>query len=253
MDPTLYRCHDYKHLADRWRKVARAAGVMVDAWAEADGYELLRLMPYDLAPGESPLVYLSAGIHGDEPASTEALIRWAEANPEALRHCLVLPCLNPWGLTNNSRADSNGTDLNRTFHLDTIEPIRTLKAFVAPYRFAASICLHEDYDAHGLYLYEIEGPTPYWGEELLDTVRPIIPIESRTDVDGRVPTLPGLIREQLEIKKFSEYPESVFLHERHSERSFTFETPSEFGLDVRVRALVTLLEAACHRIIPLSR
>ena len=75
MDFTLFRCHDYPFLIRRWRKVARAAGLTMTPFMQASGHDLFVLTSrYN---GEA--VYLSAGIHGDEPASTEGLICWAEA------------------------------------------------------------------------------------------------------------------------------------------------------------------------------
>lgn len=252
MDSTLYRCHDYAFLIRRWRKVARAAGLAMHRYASASGYDLFELRSRHSPDGG---VYLSAGIHGDEPAGTEGLLRWAEANLPTLRTlpCLIFPCLNPWGLVHNSRTDEQGRDLNRLFQHDEEPTIATLKQRIASYRFQLALSLHEDYDGQGLYLYEVERATPFWGEALLDLARPLIPIEGRTLIDGRRTSKAGLVRRKIDIKKFPQIPEAIYLHLHHSERTFTFETPSEFALEQRIAVQVHLIDACVQRCLGESR
>jgi hypothetical protein len=163
--------------------------------------------------------------------------------------CIIFPCLNPWGLINNARLDEHGRDLNRTFHHDEVPQIQALKALIRPYRFGLSLTLHEDYDGQGLYLYELERVTPFWGEALLDKVRPLIPIEGRTTIDGRRASKAGLMRRKLNLRRFPMFPEALYLHHHHSRRTFTIETPSEFALDLRVRVQIALLDECVRRAI----
>ncbi|MCX6967168.1 MAG: M14 family metallocarboxypeptidase [Verrucomicrobia bacterium] len=245
--PSPFHCHDYPRLIRRWRKVARAAGLKMSAFAQAGGYEVFMLSSRQSPEGG---VYLSAGIHGDEPAATEGLICWAEAHPDLLRRepCLIFPCLNPWGLVHNSRTDAQGQDLNRTFQHDHVPHIQALKMFLKPHRFSLALNLHEDYDGHGLYIYELERRAPFWGEELVEIARPLIPIEGRTMIDNRRASKAGLVRRKINVNKFPAIPEAVYLHLHHAERTFTFETPSEFALEQRVRVQVALINACLQRI-----
>jgi protein MpaA len=185
-------------------------------------------------------LYLSAGIHGDEPAGTEAMVCWAERNVRRLAAlpCLIFPCLNPWGLVSNSRFDEEGRDLNRAFRGDDLEMIRAC--------FEIALTLHEDYDGQGLYLYEVESAKPFWGEALLEVARPLIPIEGRTMIDGRKASS-GLVRRRFEPGKFPMLPEALYLHMHHTERTFTFETPSEFALDQRVAVQIALIDECVRR------
>jgi succinylglutamate desuccinylase len=98
------RAHDYQYLMRRWRSVAAAADLRLKKYSEAGGVNLYCLASRRKKT-DAPSIYLSAGIHGDEAAATEGLVEWAQANIGALRtlNALVFPCLNPWGLVNNSR------------------------------------------------------------------------------------------------------------------------------------------------------
>ena len=246
MDPTLLRCHDYEFLIRRWRKVARAAGLTMTAFSRAGEFDLY-VLTSRISPEQG--VYLSTGIHGDEPAGTEGLVRWAESHIEVLRKlpCVIFPCLNPWGLVHNTRLDEHGQDLNRLFHQDELPFIQALKSHIEPYRFSLSLTLHEDFDGQGLYIYEIERCTPFWGEDLLELARPLIPIEGRIIIDGRRTSKAGLVRRSIDIRKFPMIPEAIFLHVNHSQRTFTFETPSEFALDQRVQVQMALIDECIRR------
>ena len=77
-------------------------------FSENGGYPLYYLETHSPS-AHAPRIYLSAGIHGDESASTEALLAWAENNSETLQslQLLIFPCLNPWGLVHNKRGDAD--------------------------------------------------------------------------------------------------------------------------------------------------
>jgi hypothetical protein len=233
----------------RWRALAREAGLRLLAFANDGEFDLFHLKsPALQATGG---IYLSAGIHGDEAASTEALIEWAEDHAAELRDLplIIFPCLNPWGLINNMRHDRHGHDLNRSFNRDDLPVIHHWRELVSPFKFAISLLLHEDYDGQGLYLYEIKREEPYWGEGLLEAARPVIPIEGRTRIEGRKSTA-GVVRRRMEMKRFTElgYPEAIWLHLHGSRRTFTVETPSEFALGQRVAAHKLVIEECVRRL-----
>ena len=235
--------HDYRRLVTRWRKVALAAGIPLRVLARAGKHPLYFLQSPALA--ESGGIYMSAAIHGDEPAASEALIVWAEKNVRRLAKLplLIFPVLNPHGLINNTRTDADGADLNRLFHLDDHPVIRAIKRVVAQRRFALALMLHEDYDAEGYYVYEVKRELPFWGEGLLKTAARFIPIDSRVKIDGRSARA-GLIRRRFQKAVFLKmgYPEAIWLHELHARRSLTVESPSEFALEQRVRVHGAVIE-----------
>jgi protein MpaA len=239
-----HRAHDYAWLVRRWKGVARKARLSLDAFAENSGFTLHVLRPRtDIASDHG--LYLSAGIHGDEPAAALGLLEWAEENTEFLREAdvLLFPCLNPWGLVNNVRVDHRGRDLNREFQNGRANVIRQWRGIVGNRRFTHAAMLHEDYDALGAYIYEVSHTKQGIGEQLLSAVADIIPPDTRTRIDvSRAKN--GVIRRKVTPENFPlpGLPEAIYLHFHHADTTVTFETPSEFCLYERVRAQRTVLE-----------
>jgi hypothetical protein len=248
----LHRVHDYGHLVERWRRVAKRAGLRLRRLASAEGFESFYLATDRVSSTQG--LYLSAGIHGDEPAGPEALLRWAERHAPRLAAwpLLIFPCLNPWGIRNNSRVDSAGRDLNRLFHHDEHPVIAAVRRITKPCHFTVALTMHEDYDAQGIYLYEVQRGSKRMGEKLLAAARKILPPDPRGRIDGRKSTS-GLIRRRISPRVFERigFPEAIWLHHHHSEFTFTFETPSEADLELRVGAQIAVLdqclELACGR------
>ena len=235
--------HNYRRLVLRWREVAREAGIPLRRLAQAGGETLYYLQSPALAGTGG--IYMSAAIHGDEPASSEALIAWAEKHARHLAKLpiLLFPALNPWGLINNQRSDADGIDLNRLFHRDDHPVIAAIKRVVGPCQFALALMLHEDYDAEGYYTYEVKREEPFWGEGLLQVAARFIEIDMRAKIDGRT-SRAGLIRRRFQKALFLKmgYPEAIWLHECHARRALTVESPSEFALERRVRAHCAVIE-----------
>ncbi|MBU3665764.1 MAG: DUF2817 domain-containing protein [Chthoniobacterales bacterium] len=235
------RAHDYAWLVKRWRALARREGWRMRKFAHADGFPVYVV---ESPPSPGPRLYLSAGIHGDEPAATEALVDWCARRAAALKKCevLIFPCLNPWGLQHNDRHDARGRDLNRGYHRNDVAVIEAQKKILRGRAFDAAVMLHEDFDAHGVYLYEIPGARPFWGEKLLAAASRHLPREPRPRVEGRR-CRRGLIRTRVTPRTLPEHPEAFFLRFGHTTRSLTIETPSEFSITTRVAAQGAVLDA----------
>jgi hypothetical protein len=147
------------------------------------------------------------------------------------------------------RSNSQGDDLNRSFHRTDLPVLEALKQAAAKYQFEASLMLHEDYDGQGVYLYEIQRVQPYWGEDLLTAARKHLPTDPRTWIDGRK-AVKGIHRRRIDRKRFARigFPEAIWLHFGRSARTFTVETPSEFALERRVAAHVAVIEEVVRRV-----
>jgi protein MpaA len=246
---TAQRAHDYRHLIARWRRVARDAGLKLAPFARAGDYPVFSLQTHRDTSGG---LYLSAGIHGDEPAATEGLIHWAEKHLAAHVRSkslplMILPCLNPWGLVNNHRSDSESRDLNRLFDRSDFAPVRELKELLVGRTFQLGLNLHEDYDGRGIYLYEINPRPPDFGPGLLQAASAVLPIDERRRIDGR-PFQEGLALRRANLARFPLHPEAIYLHLHHGSHVITFETPSEFSLGARVHAHVLLIEECIRRL-----
>lgn len=248
IDLATHRCHDFSQLVTRWRRLARRLRLPMEEFGRSDGYPLLVLESHP-EQARKPL-YLSTGIHGDEPAGPEALLRWSVKNEDWIRSvpCMIFPCLNPWGLIHNSRFTARGLDVNRSFHQPRRPVVGPLRRRMNGRRIGTALMLHEDYDGCGLYLYEVCRKGPSLGRELLDAAADILPPDPRARIDGHR-AKQGLLRRRIKPGEFPELPEALWLYEEEiSDRSFTVETPSEFGLDRRVEAQVAVLDALAERV-----
>jgi hypothetical protein len=110
----------------------------------------------ELGDPRLPVVTISAGIHGDEPAGVWALLSLVADGLLDPRYSYRLwPCFNPTGFEAGTRANAEGTDVNRSFGRGGNSP--EAKAILTANRdrvFELSIDLHEDHEATGFYLYE---------------------------------------------------------------------------------------------------
>lgn len=247
-----HSAHNYERLIDRWRAVAAAADLELEQLAEHCGKPVFALRG-SAQPDAERGFYLCAGVHGDEPGGSEGLIAWAEGRVDFLRgsSCVIFPCFNPSGMVLNTRTDADGVDLNRNFDNHDLPLIAAWRDFLGDAKFRTAFCLHEDYDAHGTYIYELGPPELEIGEACLAACEPIIPREPDPDIEGR-PAAAGVIRRTEDFEGLarmlkeeeSGVPEAIVLKMERAEIALTFETPSEYSLYARVRAQIRFIETA---------
>ena len=194
-------------------------------------------------------IYVSAGIHGDEPAGPLAALKLLQENnwPEHLELWLC-PCLNPIGFTFNSRANAKGIDLNRGYLNPVAEEIIAHIAWLERQpKFDLYLCLHEDWESHGFYLYE-QNPDnkPSLAEKIIAAVERVCPIDLSETIEGRE-AHGGILRPKIQPHERPDWPEAFYLITQKARQGYTFETPSDFPLSARVNALVTAVNAAISR------
>ncbi|NBV21053.1 MAG: DUF2817 domain-containing protein [Proteobacteria bacterium] len=199
-----------------------------------------------LQPGARRNVYLSTGIHGDEPAGPLAVQRLLEENRWPTDANIYLcPCLNPTGFPHNRRENIHGKDLNRDYkHFETAEA-RAHVAWLAQLpTFDIAFCLHEDWESNGFYLYELNPDgLPSLAQRMVDAVASVCPIDLSAEIEGR-PAQGGIIHPSHDPLSRPQWPEAFWLLQHKTRLSYTLEAPSDFLLSIRVNALVNAVWAA---------
>jgi protein MpaA len=190
--------------------------------------------------------YLSAGIHGDEPAGPLAALRLLEENRWPDLNLWLVPCLNPAGFRARTRGNAEGIDVNRDYrHFRTAEARGHVEWLQRQSNFELTLMLHEDWESHGFYTYEVNPRgAPSLAPAMIEAVRPFCPVDDSTVIDGREVSEPGIIRPLLTPAERPEWPEALWLIVNKSPLSYTMEAPSDWPLSIRVNALVLAVRAA---------
>ncbi len=229
------------------RRAALNHGWSVETLPTIPGQDLLFLTRSPTSRVTNPRnVYISAGIHGDEPAGPVAVQHLLEKNTWPNDTALWLaPCLNPTGFPRNTRESADGIDLNRDYRQgrspEVQSHLRWLQKLPA---FDTCFCLHEDWESGGFYLYELNPDSrPSLAPAMVRAVRSVCPIESAAIIDGREANSPGVIRPSIDPRLRPDWPEAFWLFQNLTRLSYTLEAPSDFALSVRVAALVNAIQA----------
>jgi protein MpaA len=242
-----HRAHDSALLAKRWAALAKRVGLGWKKFAAAADFPVFFAESLGARTDLRPTIYLSAGVHGDEAAAPWGLLEWAEEHVAVLRanRILIFPCLNPHGLVNNTRVDQRGVDLNRTFN-KTGEPlIAAWRKAIGDRDISLALCLHEDYDAQGCYIYELRRKPGALAPKVLRDCAKIIPTDTRGRIDGRnIKNGHFLRRGEFDLPDLPGLPEAIVLHQLGSEVTLTFESPSEFSLLDRIAVQKEFIQSA---------
>ena len=221
----------------------------------AGGQELL-VLERAARRADAPRLYLSAGMHGDEPAGPCALLELVEKNDWPDVHLCVVPLLNPGGLSLGTRENEQGIDINRDYrHFRSAEARAHADWLLLQPRFDLTLLLHEDWESHGFYCYELNPDhRPSLAVPMIHAVSNVCPIDTTPVIDGRPISEPGIIR-PTEWPDFNpdqrpEWPEALWLGVHKTRLNYTLEAPSDWPLELRVNALATAVTAALslHRI-----
>lgn len=238
-----HRCHDYRELTAAWRSLSKAAGLKMQVLAEVAQAKIYWLETPEKLSG--PAIYLSSGVHGDEAAAPWGLLAWARQNIALLRQraFIIVPCMNPHGLIANTRMDYRGLDINRRFHLARDPICGPWRKMMRNRKLGPGLCLHEDYDAQGCYMYELGMHANSIAPDILARCSQTIPVDPRAKID-RWKAVHGVIRRRGIPTALPGLPEAIVLHQLGCPITMTFETPSEFALDDRVKTHVDFINAA---------
>ena len=202
--------------------------------------------------GAGPQIYLSSGIHGDEPAGPLALLNMmTDGFFTAGIQWTVCPALNPTGLAAGCRENADGLDLNRDYLLRHSREVAAHAAWLEskppPGLF---ISLHEDWETKDFYMYEINlgADKPARAGDIINAVRHWFPPESGPQIDGHLARGPGWIYHASDPDVPHGWPEAIFIAKLGCPLSFTMETPSHEVLASRVAAHCAAVRAACRHV-----
>jgi predicted deacylase len=211
--------------------------------AEVAGYPVL-----GVSVGEGrkrPTALLTGGVHGDEPAGVEAVLRFLEHDRDAWRDRLafeVIPCLNPYGWVNNTRHNAEDLDLNWSYARDDVAEIKVIKDLARGRRFEFVVDFHEDWESPGFYLYELgrdRGPS---APEILRRVSAICPLNTAAEIEGQ-PAKGGLVTPDMSaVEKMRGQGIPLEMFYRYTDHLLTTETPTGLDMETRVNAHLAALE-----------
>ena len=232
-------------LYKEWLDQAESLGFQPHRYGQIGTQPLIALTRE--AEAGKPHIYVSAGIHGDEPAGVLALLElYKSAFFDSRAAWFLCPLLNPTGLELGTRGNAEGRDLNRDYrHPQTVE-VQSHRAWLeAQVPFHLALSLHEDWETTGFYLYEINTSARNCiGPAVLERVSAVMEIETGTVLDQHEVTSQGYIYHPPEADAPENWPEAIFHVKRCPLLSCTFETPSVLPMEQRVHAHVTAVKAA---------
>lgn len=232
------------------RRLARRAGFEEKVFAKISGFELPL---FERRVDGKPLLYISSGVHGDEPAGPLGLREVFRENRFSDSFgWMVIPVINPTGLEAGKRETAEGIDLNRDYKILQATESRAHRALLdelAP-NLEAALGLHEDWEAKGGYLYE-HNPSgkPNPCKDLLSGLRATVGMQPGEEIDGWPTAQEGLIHPPSDPELRDYWPEQIYLLENYTNMSYTVETPSDQPLqrriDAVVRAVTSFGDPAC--------
>ncbi len=233
---------------------------------------------YTAQQKSSPLIYISAGIHGDEPAGVECALRFVELLADDKRHnffpfplneynWLISPCDNPYGYERDIRENAAGLDLNRMFET----PIQCPEtAFIAESlqrtqcsppqnthsnhttkkraRIELALDLHEDSDSNGFYLWERRTSQCFpIGNAIVNNVAGLCAINREPQIENHhnengVVTL-------LDKVTTKGWTRGRYLAEQVNTRCLILETPTQLDWETRIAVHLMAVQTAIKHVL----
>jgi hypothetical protein len=236
---------------EAFAKVAESHGLTREVIGQVNGDDLV-FWTRAARRGPGTSVFLSSGIHGDEPCGPLAMLEFLRSDPLP-DDCewVIAPLLNPSGLRAGTRGNAEGIDLNRDFYRLRSEEVNAVTDWWSRQhpRNLVHLSLHEDWEAEGFYLYEINsGGRDPLGSRVVERISSQFPIQAHGPVDDHELSGPGLILHAPEPDDLEGWPEAIWLAKHHPVLSLTFEAPGTYGTRLRRTGLMAALAATVRRV-----
>jgi len=230
------------------RNAATAAEFEVQTYGQVNHWSLYGFIRRATGSHEgSQQVYISSGIHGDEPVGPLALLELLR-NDALPRDCdlWLCPLMNPAGLAADTRENPQAIDLNRDY-TDFVSPeIAAHRDWGTQHiqRLDLALHLHEDWESTGFYLYELNfDGQPSRSPAILKAVGAHLPIETARLIDDH-PARDGIIRPQTMPEVPEGLPEALYFKQHFGGINHTLETPSSLPLAQRLAGMQAAVLAA---------
>ncbi|MEM7790957.1 MAG: M14 family metallocarboxypeptidase [Verrucomicrobiota bacterium] len=219
-------------------KAGSAAGFQVATYGATNQYPLIAMSRAGSSRGGRK-IYISSGIHGDEPAGPLALLDLLQEDRLPAEDDIHLcPLMNPDGLATGKRENAKDMDLNRDYSNFNSLEIAAHQKWISENieTLDLALHLHEDWEATGFYLYELNfSKVPGLADAMLSAAARFLPIEQANEIDGH-PADSGIIRPEGIPEDIEGLPEAVYIQTNFNCLNYTLETPSGLKLDLRIAA-----------------
>jgi hypothetical protein len=220
-----------------------------------ESYEMFCLQVGASTNLQTKRIFLSAGIHGDEPAGVEAILTFLEHFHEYAVllegvKATILPCDNPFGYERDRRENADGFDLNQQFQApNSTQETRLINKVIGQRSFDMALSFHEDVEGEGFYLWERKcPPLKSMGELVMQRMAQEYPIEPKAKIEG-FPNRQGVISLD---KRYLEkgWTQEYYLFRQGTKYCFTLESPASMSFQKRVEmhllALRTSVKLLCQ-------
>ncbi|MGD2270576.1 MAG: M14 family metallocarboxypeptidase [Desulfobacterales bacterium] len=196
-------------------------------------------------------VLISAGVHGNEPAGVESILRFVETlanDPAKYKNFKfhILPLVNPWGWSHNNRFNKDGIDINRDFASLKSQEAAMIQQFMQGKKYDLMIDLHEDPSAAGFYLYQYGRPDDGLCRQIITKVKEMgYPVEQNVNM-VILNTKDGLIDAPMWGLRYMRLTRQLsitnYYRLNNSKNVFTIETPTTLPMKDRLSMQTNVLD-----------
>ncbi len=229
---------------------AKSMGWAVPLQGSSPQGRIIPILERTANKAQAPVILLTTGIHGDEPAGPCAVLEGLQSAVFDSRcHWILSPMGNPDGLAQTIRHNADGIDINRDFkHTHTSEARFLKNAYRQLKQPDLHLSLHEDWEYAEGYLYEINtGSLPSLSQPLLKCIDHSVGLSDAQLLDGHIATQRGFICHESTPDEPEGWPEAIWLVRNFPLLSYTLETPSGRELAKRIRCHCEFIScAACE-------
>lgn len=233
-----------KELFQKFLQLAKKNRFLIENIYQRTPVDIVALIKKSSIP-QAPNVYLSSGIHGDEPAGPFTIAKLLEDSffDDSI-NWYIIPLLNPGGLELGTRENLQGIDLNRDYKFSISKEVSAHRKWLKKHEnivFDLTITLHEDWESIGFYAYSIvPSKYTYILTEIANEVAKVSPINLSDIIEGKKAQGGFIVFTADEIQESmtsrDDWPEAFFLMEKQSfPFHFTFETASSQPIDQRIQ------------------